>query len=105
MNRIRRFCDWASRTRYPLVLVALAAMLGAPSLMLGLHGDDFMIREVVRGTITVGAVRRCPLDAFSFLDGVPDHNRELMDRGWLPWWSDPTSHLRSSARSPRSLTG
>jgi len=93
MNRIRRFCDWAGRTRYPLILLALAAVLGAPSLMLGLHGDDFMIREVVRGTFAVGGLHRCPLDAFSFLDGVPDHNRELMDRGWLPWWSDPTSHL------------
>src|ERR1022692_2578414 len=51
--------------------------------------DDFARRAMIEGTLTL---RRGP---FNLYDLVADDNRAaLLDRGVIPWWSDPRLTVR-----------
>lgn len=73
----------------PLWLAALAALLLAPSVRMGLVVDDFILRAVEMGLPTPGPMK--PLDVFRFCD--PGGTQELMEHGAVPWWASPKLHL------------
>lgn len=75
--------------RLPRRLVLLALLLGAPGLTLGLQGDDYLHRAAILGVTDMPAVKRSPAKLFSFVTGDPATVHAMMDRGELPWWSDP----------------
>ncbi len=73
-------------------LFLLAALVGSaltlPSLKAGLLFDDYHAKLLMQGSNSPFRVLKSPLDMFRLLDGDPVHNRALMDRGLLPWWTD-----------------
>lgn len=89
MGKVRRFCEWLLRQRYPAVLVALGLLLTLPSLWAGLQLDDFTIRAAVSRSEIAEGIAGNPWEPFMFLDGDPEHTRKLMDRGLAVWWTDP----------------
>jgi len=83
----RRTGAWARRAEHPRLgihLAVLALVLTLPSLWLGWQLDDhtyrFVLEGKAEGTMT-------PLRAFTLLQGDPEFNRQLIDRGHLPWWT------------------
>jgi len=88
-SRLRCLCEWILRWRFPAVPIAIAVLLGVPSLWNGLQGDDLSLYNIVRNERAVEGLFGDPWNPFSFLDGDPARNRQLIDAGWLPWWSDP----------------
>ena len=69
-----------------VVLGALAAgaVANRAALRAPLEMDDVAQRAMIEGTLTP---RRGPFNLYDF---VADDNRgALMDRGVIPWWSDP----------------
>lgn len=92
MGVLRRLCQWMLRRHYPAVLVLLGLLLALPSLWGGVQLDDFTIRTAVRGSDSVG-LAGSPWEPFTFLDGDPQLTRKLMDRGYVPWWTDPHCRL------------
>lgn len=87
-----------ARTRdsalYALVVcsaIGLGLFLHWPSLDSGYRGDDFPQRAMLRGEF---AAPRAPLDLFNFASGEPRDIEQLMDFGYVPWWSVPDLRLR-----------
>lgn len=80
------------RRRYPAPLVLLGLVLALPSLWGGVQLDDFTIRAASRGCETV-RLAGSRWEPFTFLDGDPEHTRKLMERGLVPWWTDPHCRL------------
>lgn len=89
METVRRFSRWALRTRWPAVPVALGVLLAAPSLLNGLHLDDYTIRSAVLESELAEGVRGNRWEPFTFFQGDPEQSRRLIDRGLAPWWMDP----------------
>jgi len=70
--------------RLGLHLAILAVVLTLPCLWIGWQLDDHTYRFVLQndeGPMT-------PLQTFTLLKGDPDFNRELIDSGHLPWWTE-----------------
>ena len=55
----------------------------------GLHADDYFHRAVLAGSDRFGDRLPGPQGMFRFLPGEPEHARQLMDVGFLPWFADP----------------
>jgi len=100
MGRVRQLCNWIMRWRYPAVPVAVGVVLTLPSLWVGLQADDFHLRAVILGDLPRDDLPHDPWAPYTWLDGVPEHNRLWMDLGWLPWWTD----VQCRARLMRPLT-
>jgi hypothetical protein len=80
-----------SRTAGIVLLGALAAgvVVNRAALRAPLDLDDFGQRAMIEGTLTP---RRGP---FNLYDLIADDNRAaLLDRGVIPWWSDPHLVIR-----------
>jgi len=77
-----------------MVLVAIGIGLTLPSVFGGLQLDDYSIRECVLDCRPWDLASPGVLEPFSFLDGEPEHTRELMDRGAMPWWANPDCRVR-----------
>jgi hypothetical protein len=69
-------------------VAGLAALLASSSLWLGLTADDHFHTIAVREHPGIAGVARAPWDLFSFAKN-PAVNRELMEGGTFPWWTDP----------------
>ncbi len=78
----------ASRTM-PLVAVMLALLLTAASIGNGLDADDYYHRSVLTGSTRFSPLLGGPQEMFRFLTGDSQRTRELMDLGFLPWWTYP----------------
>jgi hypothetical protein len=96
MSRSRvlaRVAEVLSRRCLPWWLAALAALLLAPSLGVGLVLDDYVIRavETGRGRDLAGAMT--PFDFFRFTGPGRGSVAAMMDQGALPWWSSPGLRL------------
>lgn len=74
--------------------VAAALLLSLPSLRVGLHSDDLAHALAVSGQAPFPAQDGSPLNLFTFANGDPATNREAIDRGMMPWWTDPHLRLR-----------
>ena len=62
-------------------------LLASPSLWSGWVFDDYMQPAVFRPTSIGEKFFSSPLHMFDFAGGTPERNRELMDLGFLPWWT------------------
>ena len=81
----------ASR-RLPLAAAALAALLCAPSLRLGLQSDDYVLKMALADPPVAREWSRTPARLFSFLDNEAAV-RGAMDLGAVPWWTSPGLRL------------
>ena len=100
MDRVQRLCEWVVQRRYPAVAVIAGLVLTLPSLWVGLQADDWFIRATVLRSHPLEGVLDNPWEPYTYLDGDPANNHKLIDRGWLPWWTD----LESRASLARPLT-
>jgi hypothetical protein len=71
--------------RLPLILALLAALLAIPALFTGYQIDDYMQLATIRGVEPLPEQRSPWMELFSFMDGDPERNAMLRDRGVLPW--------------------
>ena len=69
-------------------LAALAVLICLPALWLGWIIDDQVHRAALVGVDEFPQLERSPFDLFNFVDGDLNHNRQLIDQGLWPWWSD-----------------
>ncbi|HEY8925622.1 MAG TPA: hypothetical protein VIU64_14645 [Polyangia bacterium] len=95
-----RWRDYLAAPRARLVIAGVAVLLVAPSLRVGLVGDDLLHALMLRPEPGLRGLARSPLDLFSFATGQPSANHALMDEGVFPWWADP--HARLSFWRPLS---
>jgi hypothetical protein len=79
-----------SSRRLPWALAALASLLVAPSIGMGLVVDDYGIRAIDLGHEKL-ATSATPFDTFRFT--TPAQVPGLVDRGVLPWWTSPQLKL------------
>jgi hypothetical protein len=85
-SRIEQLCLWIDGKPYVLALLGMA--LVAPSLTAGMVSDDYYIGTLGRHMDTPSGSIRDAWDLFHFADGIPEHNLALIDKGWVPWWTD-----------------
>ena len=70
-------------------ILVLGALIFFPAIRAPLFLDDYLQGAMVEGTF---AAPRGPFDLYDFVD---DGNRNvLLERGLLPWWSDPRLTIR-----------
>ncbi len=62
--------------------------LALPSLRAGWIADDYIHRAKMIGAPRFEGLLGPRTELFRFFDGDPDHTRQLMDIGLLPWWTD-----------------
>lgn len=77
----------ASR-RFVWVLVALAILLGLPTLDIGLVGDDLAQQAFLRRQHEGGSTAPW-WNMFALVEGPPSKNIGLRTAGRYPWWVDP----------------
>ena len=92
---------WLAHRRAPLALALLAGLLTTPALRAGLIGDDYFQRLVLLHLGELGAQLSPVWDLFAFMPArlAP----WMLERGILPWWSDPALHI-AFARPLSALT-
>lgn len=72
-----------------LIAIVIALLLTFHAVNNGLEGDDYYHRAVLGGSERFGEYLRGPQAMFRFMPGDPKHAKDLMDVGFLPWWTDP----------------
>jgi hypothetical protein len=82
-----------SRPGAALAAVAIALLLACSSLGLELTADDHFHTIAVREQPGTRGVARAPWDLYAFAKD-PLVNRELMEGGTFPWWTDPALVLQ-----------
>jgi hypothetical protein len=82
-----------SRRGFPVIAAAIAVLLCAPSLWLGLQNDDHILRLVLSDPPLDPEWTRTPIDTFSFVNGDEELIRKALEEGRLPWWTHPRLHL------------
>jgi hypothetical protein len=83
-DRIRKAL---AQPRADLWILVIATLLVAPSIPTGLAADDFLHELVLSGSNRIPGFHRNVLDLFRFAS--LDANRNLMNDGVFPWWTDP----------------
>lgn len=78
---------------YVAVLIVLGLLLALPSLRGGLLFDDFIIRATVLDCHPIEGPGPNPWLPFSFLAEDRGRRHALIDRGLLPWWTDPECRI------------
>lgn len=73
--------------RLPVILTALVAVLTVPSLWTGWIADDYLLRIKLLGASSLPEISGSVMNLFTFADGDPERNAQLMDRGLWPWWT------------------
>ena len=86
---IRAFLERLTPTR----CAALALLLAAPALAVGLQADDFFHLAVLDGLTGWPELTRGPLDLFKFSDGDAASVQAMKERGMLTWWAAPDFRL------------
>lgn len=94
---------WFFHPRAPLGVIAVALLLAAPSLTVGLAADDFFHRVILTGAQGLPWVPQGLGGLFIWADGDPKHGWMFMDTGLVGWWSNPELKL-AFARPVTALT-
>lgn len=76
------FARWLTNPHLGVHLAILAVVLCLPALWLGWQLDDHTYPYVLSGQSEEGM---SPFRAFTLLEGDPEINHDLIDRGVLPW--------------------
>lgn len=94
--------DRLDSPRLPLVAALLAVLLALPSATNGLIADDWFHRAHFDppDAPLLASPRGALLDLFTFFPADPALLTEMMDAGYLPWWTDPA--IRGSFLRPVS---
>ncbi|MBL8681484.1 MAG: hypothetical protein JNK05_20125 [Myxococcales bacterium] len=74
-----------------VVPIALSLLLYLPGLWADHYNDDWSQRLIAEGRAADYDAN--PLRLYEFTRS-PEHTRQLIDSGTLPWWSSPSLHLR-----------
>jgi hypothetical protein len=80
-------CTILTHRFFPFCVATLAIILTLPSLNAGLFVDDYHHKLLMDGSDSPIRLLDSPIDMFNFFDGDPEHTFELMDYGFLPWWT------------------
>jgi hypothetical protein len=91
-RRIETLPRWLAHPRLPLAAAALAVVLSAPSLWLGLHSDDYVLRMELADPPPAPEWARSPWRLFAFFDSEATI-RHAIDSGAAPWWTTPALRL------------
>lgn len=75
--------------RAPLGFAVLAAILGAPALLAGFGGDDWLHRVRLLDLGVVPDAGSPWVELFDFYPGTPEGLAAWRERGFLPWWHHP----------------
>lgn len=78
-----------NETRTLCVILLIGLVLFLPAVLSPLFLDDFLQGAMVEGTFPA---KRGMLELYDFVDDTD--RAEMMARGLLPWWTDPTLTLR-----------
>lgn len=88
LSRINSHITAGLTSRYlPVYLAILAVLLTLPSLKVGLVLDDYWHAVYMKKLPGVIPIQDSTLDMFRFIDGDPQRIAEVMDYGFLPWWT------------------
>jgi hypothetical protein len=110
-----RVSSFLVRRWLPPAAIALALLLAAPALRVGLIGDDYMQLARVDPRLHAPGFSYAPLDLFTFASGDPGQRAVLLDEGIFGWWMAPDfrwafwrplsslTHLLDHLLWPRSL--
>ena len=71
----------------PVLVAVLAVVFTPPSLRAGLLVDDYHHELLMSGSDSVVRLLESPLDMLQFFDGDPNRLTEIVDYGFLPWWT------------------
>lgn len=71
----------------------LAFVLTAPALGTGYQIDDWLHHLKLSEEMSVLNMESAPSEMFEFIDGDPSHTSQLMQLGFLPWWTLDTLKL------------
>ena len=93
MSLGERFRRILGQSYLPALVTTIAVLLCLPSLWLGLQNDDHMLRLFLSDPPLDEEWSRSPADAFAFLDGNEERNRDFIRDGRIPWWSLPSLKL------------
>ena len=93
LQRLQRFISGLASQRRPYVWAAVALVLTLPSLWIGFVTDDHVFRLIFERMPSLPELKIPLLDTFSFGKGEPVYNAQLMERGVVPWWTDPSWQL------------
>ncbi len=84
---MKRFKEWLSHPWLPVIATLLAVGLMIPSLWNGLILDDYFHRLVLLKDAHSISCASSPLNLFCFSNGNPEANRQMMNSGFLPWYT------------------
>ena len=84
---------FAGARRATFYITAVATVLCAPSLWYGLQMDDLIHRAALVDVEGFESSRRPPWELFSFVLGDASLARELIEKGFVPWWSPESLKL------------
>jgi hypothetical protein len=71
-----------------IAAVGIGVLVRAPLLGAGFVSDDHVILAGIEHRSPLG---NTPWNLWSFYDGVPAHDMQLVRDGGLPWWTEPTA--------------
>jgi hypothetical protein len=73
---------------YLVAIGALGAAIRAPLIGAGFVSDDYVLLAAIERR---SPLANTPWNLWSFYDGVPSRQAELLFNGALPWWTEPTA--------------
>jgi hypothetical protein len=89
MNVVQRLCERLSAPAGPVWLAVIGVALCLPSLWVGLQADDYYIRATITDTHPYPGIQPSRWEPYTYLTGDVERAHVLMDRGYMPWWTDP----------------
>jgi hypothetical protein len=83
------FGQWVGDRRFPWFVLAITVLLVLPTLGTGLVGDDLLHALLLREEYHWTGGVQGGWDVFRWVGQDRRHLHELMDVGFLPWWTAP----------------
>ena len=86
------FMKWLPRLA-PWQIVLLAGLACFPAIFTQYFGDDFIHYALLSPTLQVPQAQDWSIfGLFSWVDGNPERNHQLMNYSLIPWWTDDAMH-------------
>lgn len=83
---------WLTSSR-AFILVLAGAVLLLPSVFTGLSADDYFLSAIMLQRHSIPDLPDSPLDAFVFLQNKNNGRQQWLERGFLPWWTNPQTRI------------